>query len=380
MEKTASSSTIWTMAAARVVRARPPKTDLRGLRLDLVLDLGGGLPDQEQPARDQDQVTPGERGLEAWFAMGIQWTGDAEVDDRRGQADDPGDGAQQRQPQHQREADADAPGERALRLGQVVGHDGDEDEVVDPEDDFHGHQRKERGPGFGRGEEVEHQSCPSMRGGRRQAAVLVVNAAGVVEDPDHAVEEPELAGQGQCQSGRNGPGVQYCEAPDERWQTEGRKGGQEACGADVVCRDRGHGMVEPDPLAHHRAGGPAVGSGGWREGAGVEPGPGEQGKNGDQAGPADPDPRPDHQRQQGQDRQACPDAQGVGVPLPDGVGHGEAAGDGVHAPSPLLVRSRRKSAKPRPAVRAAAAKAPLTLARMSASADRRSDRTKPRPT
>lgn len=38
----------------------------------------------------------------------------------------------------------------ALALGQLVGEDGDEDEVVDAKDDLHGDQGRERGPG-GRG-------------------------------------------------------------------------------------------------------------------------------------------------------------------------------------------------------------------------------------
>ena len=61
IEKTMSSSRIWTMAAAKpIVAARPVEHVVARVRIDGVVDLVGRLPDQEQAAGDQDQVAPGE--------------------------------------------------------------------------------------------------------------------------------------------------------------------------------------------------------------------------------------------------------------------------------------------------------------------------------
>src|SRR3546814_9351182 len=56
---------------------------------------------------------------------------DAEIEYRRGHADDPRDHRQQRQPHDQREADADAAHLAALPFGKLVRQDRDEDEVID---------------------------------------------------------------------------------------------------------------------------------------------------------------------------------------------------------------------------------------------------------
>ena len=70
-------------------------------------------------------------------------------EDRLGQGDDDGDGAEQSETQDQSEADADPAGFRTLVLGQLVGEDRDEDQVVDAEDDFH-HDKGREGHEGGR--------------------------------------------------------------------------------------------------------------------------------------------------------------------------------------------------------------------------------------
>jgi hypothetical protein len=68
-------------------------------------------------------------------------------EDRRRELNDDRDRAEQSEPQNQREADADLPAAVALMLGQLVGDDGNEDEIVDPEHDFHRDQGQECHPG-----------------------------------------------------------------------------------------------------------------------------------------------------------------------------------------------------------------------------------------
>src|SRR3546814_5864443 len=83
---------------------------------------------------------------------------DAEIEYRRGHADDPRDHRQQRQPHDQREADADAAHLAALPFGKLVRQDRDEDEVIDAEHHLHHDQRNQRGPGGGIRSE-EHTSA-----------------------------------------------------------------------------------------------------------------------------------------------------------------------------------------------------------------------------
>ena len=78
------------------------------------------------------------------------------LEDRRGELDDEGDGAQEQESQHEGEADADLPRTGPLRLGQLVRQDRYENQVVDTEDDFHHDQRDERRP-HGRVDRQFHQ-------------------------------------------------------------------------------------------------------------------------------------------------------------------------------------------------------------------------------
>ena len=136
-EKTRSSSRIWKMAPPNViVHGAADHVLLVVDRVDRVVDLLGRLPDEEQAAGDQDDVPPGEGLAE-------------EREDRRGQLDDEGDRAEQHQAHDQRRADAEPAGALALMLGQLVGEDRDEDQVVDAEHDLQRDEREQRDPGGG---------------------------------------------------------------------------------------------------------------------------------------------------------------------------------------------------------------------------------------
>jgi hypothetical protein len=74
---------------------------------DIVVDLGRGLPDQEQASRYQDQVAPGESMAE-------------QGEQRLGELHDESDARQQRQPQDHRQPDTDAARVGAPILGSLL--------------------------------------------------------------------------------------------------------------------------------------------------------------------------------------------------------------------------------------------------------------------
>ena len=80
-------------------------------------------------------------------------------EDGRCEPHDQRDGAEQAEPHDERERDAYALCALPVRRGQLVGQDGNEDQVVDAEHDFHDDERCERGPGGGigeKGDEIVH--------------------------------------------------------------------------------------------------------------------------------------------------------------------------------------------------------------------------------
>ena len=94
-----------TMSRTMICASTPPKLAAAragsacvGLAFEPLVDLARALVEQKQPARDQDDVAPGERVIE-------------QLEYRRRQSDDPGDRGEQREPgQHgQRQARAAAP-------------------------------------------------------------------------------------------------------------------------------------------------------------------------------------------------------------------------------------------------------------------------------
>src|SRR5690606_13340566 len=100
------------------------------LAFQALVDLEGGLPDQEEAADQQDQRLPGEVVPE-------------QGEQRRGQLHDQGDRGEQRQPADQREPDAQPARLVPLVGGELPGAYRDEDQVVDPEDDLQHGQGEE---------------------------------------------------------------------------------------------------------------------------------------------------------------------------------------------------------------------------------------------
>jgi hypothetical protein len=95
--------------------------------------------------------------------MIVDRAGQAEIEDRFLQPDQPGDGREQNQPQDEGKADPEPADPLALSLGQLVRQDRDEDEVVDSEHDLHHQQGDEGGPGGGIGEkgcDGIHEAAP----------------------------------------------------------------------------------------------------------------------------------------------------------------------------------------------------------------------------
>jgi hypothetical protein len=80
-----------------------PRALLVLLAFHQLMNLGGRLPKQEEPPADQDQVAAGDLL--------------SDREQRRGEADDPGERHQQRDAHEHREAEPDAPRELALMRG-----------------------------------------------------------------------------------------------------------------------------------------------------------------------------------------------------------------------------------------------------------------------
>jgi hypothetical protein len=78
--------------------------------IDVVVDLLGGLPDEKQPAADQDEVAPGKAVSE-------------DGEDRIRQMDDEGHGAEKAEAQDEREPDTHAACLRLLLLRELVRQD-----------------------------------------------------------------------------------------------------------------------------------------------------------------------------------------------------------------------------------------------------------------
>jgi hypothetical protein len=118
---------------------------LRGAALDPLVQFHGRLEQQEQPAQQQDQVAS--RQVHA-----------AEREQRLGQRDDPRNHGQQADPHQQCQRQAEQARAVALLRGQLFGKDGDEDQVVDAEDDLEHDQGREAYPDV-RVEQPFHGAC-----------------------------------------------------------------------------------------------------------------------------------------------------------------------------------------------------------------------------
>src|SRR5690606_5203687 len=111
--------------------------------LQAVVDLVGGLEQQEQAAADENDVAPGDFMVE-------------DAEQGVGEAHHPGDAGKQQQSGGHGKAEAEVAGHIALVFRQAAHQDGDEDDVVDAEDDFQGGEGGESHPGLGAGEPFEH--------------------------------------------------------------------------------------------------------------------------------------------------------------------------------------------------------------------------------
>lgn len=96
-----------------------------GIRVNAVMDFLGGFPDKEQAARDQDKVAPWKT-----MAKGVEY--------RRGQLHNHKDQAEQDQAQAKGKTNADKACFWPFCFGQFIGDDGDEDQIVYPQNHFHG--------------------------------------------------------------------------------------------------------------------------------------------------------------------------------------------------------------------------------------------------
>ena len=140
---------------------RPADHVLLGIvRIYRMVDFLGCLPDEEQAAGDQDEIAPGEAVIE-------------EFEDRICQVYDVGHRRQKQQPHHQRAADAETARGGALLFWQLVGENGNKDEVVDAEHDLEHDERQHGDPRrwivnpseMGR-EELDHRRLFRVRAGR----------------------------------------------------------------------------------------------------------------------------------------------------------------------------------------------------------------------
>ena len=127
-EKTMSRSAIWTSTDANEAATLPPPCSSSPSSrpwISCVL-----LPSRNRPPSDQDQVAA--RDLVP-----------PEREQRRGQPDDPGEREEQEDAGAHRQQQSEAPRGRLLRRRQLPGQDGNEDDVVDAEDDLEEGERRE---------------------------------------------------------------------------------------------------------------------------------------------------------------------------------------------------------------------------------------------
>jgi hypothetical protein len=92
------------------------------------MDFGGALVEQEQAAEDQDDVAPGK--FEA-----------ADRENRLSELGDPHQEGQHHDAQAERPEQADFLGDRTLGRVQLLGGDGEKDQIVDAKNDFEDGER-----------------------------------------------------------------------------------------------------------------------------------------------------------------------------------------------------------------------------------------------
>ena len=118
--------------------------DFRLIALDALVNFNRSLVNQKQSTPDQNQISPGERLPR-------------DSKQRSGQAHDPGNGRQERQTGAERE-DQTEPTRGCLAIGgKAAGEDGQEDKIVDTQDDFHHRQSQQADPSVRIGQKIPHR-------------------------------------------------------------------------------------------------------------------------------------------------------------------------------------------------------------------------------
>ncbi len=100
-----------------------------------VVDLVSALGDEEESAEDEHEIAP--RDLLA-----------KDGEERRRELHDPAEREQQQDPHQHRQHQTDLAGPLLLGLGELSRQDGEEDDVVDAQDDLEDRERGEANPGL----------------------------------------------------------------------------------------------------------------------------------------------------------------------------------------------------------------------------------------
>ena len=129
--------------------------DLSGLRVVLAfeaaVDFVDAFPEEEKSAAEHDEVFAGDGVAE-------------DVEERMDELREPKNGAEQEDARDQRDHQPEGTGAGLLLGGELPGEDGDEDDVVDAEDDLQHGEREEADPEVGLGEQFGE--CGGEHGGR----------------------------------------------------------------------------------------------------------------------------------------------------------------------------------------------------------------------
>ena len=139
-ENTISSSPICDNSSKGALSG--PRRLVRPVVLEALMDLPRALVEQKEAAPDQHNVAPGDGMPE-------------EIEHRAGQAHDPGDRSQQRQPADQSDRQTNLPCPVLLLWRQPRGQNREKDEIVDPEHNLERRQGYETRPDLGIAQPLE---------------------------------------------------------------------------------------------------------------------------------------------------------------------------------------------------------------------------------
>jgi hypothetical protein len=121
--------------------------------VQLVMDLHGGLADQEEASEQQDEIAP--RDVVPQHR-----------EERPRELHDPGDAEQQQDARDERPRQPQRAGLGLLLGRQLTGENGDENDVVDAEHDLEHRQREQGNPRLRIGNPIEHVRTVVRSGGQ----------------------------------------------------------------------------------------------------------------------------------------------------------------------------------------------------------------------